>query len=318
MKDNFRKIFADICRGYSEAEWNGPVYLKHLSHFEQVDLDSCYDEYFAIAVKKKLPKISEKLEWLEKKKLWVRKNEGELATQKAYVANLEKTLKLLFLKSQIDEHKKTIEKEKQKYHEMVAEKDALLSLTCEKYAEQKMYNHYIYISFYKDKKLENKLFTSKEFDNLDESETDDLFRIYIDTSSEFSEKNIKKLSVSSIFTTYFYVSEDNNNFFGKPMCYLSYNQLNLLYYANYFKQIIQNLKIPDNIRDDAEKIEEFATASAKVKEVLQKMGKDGPVGIVGATNADMAYLGVENAYDPMMKKAMAKGGISSVEEAARM
>lgn len=318
MDNSLRKAFADICRGYSIVEWHGTVYLKHLSHFEQVDLDECYEKYFQMALKKKLPKKAERLEWLEKKKLWGRKNEGELAGQKSYVENLEKTLKLMFLKSQIDEHKKTLNAQKAKYHEMLNEKENLLGLTCEKYAEQKMLNHYIFVSFYKDEALKNRLFTEKDFNSLDEEETDDLFKIYINISNLLSEKNIKKLSVAPFFTSYFYTCEEVQAFFGKPICNLSYHQLNLLYYAGYFKQITQNMKIPDNIREDPEKIEEFANASAKVREMAQKIGKDGPTGLVGATNADMAYLGMEGVQDPMMKKAVARGGISSVEEAARM
>ncbi len=318
MENNLRKAFADICRGYSIAEWNGTIYLKHLSHFEQVDLDDCYEKYFNAALKKKLPKKTEKLAWLDKNKLWTRKNDGELATQKSYVENLEKTLKLMFLKSQIDEHKKTIQTEKIKYHRMVNEKEGLLGLTCEKYAEQKMLNYYIFVSFYKDPKLEHRLFNEKQFNNLDEEETEELFKIYINISNLLNEKNVKKISVSSFFTTYFYTCEEVQAFFGKPICNLSYHQLNLLYYASYFKQIIQNMKIPDNIRDDPDKIEEFANASIKAKEMAQKIGRDGPTGIVGATNADMAYLGAENGYDPVMRKATAKGGISSVEEAARL
>lgn len=318
MNNSLRKAFADICRGYSVGEWNGPVYLKHLSHFEQVDLDDCYEKYLLMAAKKKLPKKAEKMEWLEKKKLWGRKNEGDLTTQKNYVANLEKTLKLLFLKSQIDEHKKTLEKERAKYHEMMAEKEGLLGLTCEKYAEQKMLNHYIFVSFYKDPDLKQKLFTKDAFNQLDDEETDELFKIYIDASSLLNEKNLKKIAVAPFFTSYFYTCDDVQAFFGKPICNLSYHQLNLLYYAGYFKQVIQNLKIPDNIQGDPEKIEEFANASAKAREMAQKIGKDGPTGIVGATNADMAYLGMETTQDPRMKKAASKGGISSVEEAARM
>ena len=317
MKDNLRKAFADICRGYSVASWNGPVFVKHLSHFEQVDLDSCYDSYFDAAQKKKLPKKEEKMAWLDKKGLWTRKNEGELGTQKAYIENLEKTLKLLFLKSQIDAHKETLEKERAKYAQMVLEKDALLGLTCEKYAEQKMLNHYIYVSFHKDAELKNKLFNEETFSDLDEEEVEELFKIYINISSMFSEKNLKKLAVSSFFTAYFYTCEDIQAFFGKPICLFSYNQLNLLYYAQYYKQISQNLKIPDNIREDPEKIEEFANASSKAKQMAEKAAKNGSMGIVGATKADMDYLGMEG-YDPMMKKAISKGGVSSVEEAARL
>jgi hypothetical protein len=181
-----------------------------------------------------------------------------------------------------------------------------------------MFNHYIFVSFYKDCELKQRLFTEKDFNKLDEEETDELFKIYIEVSTLLNDKNIKKISVASFFTSYFYTCDDTQAFFGKPICNLSYNQLNLLYYANYFKQIIQNLKIPENISGDPEKIEEFANASAKAREAAQKYKKDGPTGLVGATNADMAYLGMENASDPIMKKAMASGGISSVEEAARM
>ena len=81
---------------------------------------------------------------------------------------------------------------------------------------------------------------------------------------------------------------------------------------------MQDSKIPDNIKDDPEKIEEFIAANAKAKEVMGKIGGgDAPVGLVGATKQDLAYLGLDGR-DPDMQKAVKAGGINSIEQMARL
>ena len=318
---NLRKAFADICMGYSVLKLDpyGIIYVKHMSHFEQTKLDDYYDEFFSKAQAKKIPTKQEKAKWLDDKKLWTRKDDARLSEQRAFVTNMEKTMKQMFLKSQIDQQKKTLDIERAKLNKMIAERGGLIGLTCEKYAEQRMTNFYLLLALFKDKKLESPLFNDDEFNKLEEEEIDYLLSEYVGVIRRFEELDLKRIAIANFFISYFYnCEEDYQAFFGKPLAFLTYNQLNLLYYGKYFKSIMQDSKIPDNIKDDPEKIEEFIAANAKAKEVMGKIGGgDAPVGLVGATKQDLAYLGLDGR-DPDMQKAVKAGGINSIEQMARL
>lgn len=318
METNLRKTFADICLGYSAAQWGDRnIFIKHLSHLEHVDLDFEYDKHYQNAKNRGIKTREEKAKWLNERGLWTKKMDADLSDQKVYLDNLKKTLKKMVLKSQIDNQKSEIEKAEIKYFTMSNEKEFLLDLTCEKYAEQKMSNYYIYTSLYEDCEMKKKLFSKKDFDALDDDEMDSLFFIYTESAKNFSEKNLKKIAVSDFFTFYFNICEKQSDLFGKPIFSLSYNQLNLLYYAKYFKTIMEGHEFSHDIRQDPEKIEEFVNASLAAQKLLKKSNANGRVGIVGATKEDMDYIGGQQ-YDPRMKKAIKAGGISSVEEAAKL
>ena len=318
MKD-LRKIFADICRGYTATIINGrQVFIKHISHFDQVDLDDCYEKYFAKAKHRGVTTLEERLAWLDAKKLWTKKDEAELFQQKSYVENLIKTQAKIFIKSQLEAHKKTIMEAQNKQAELIEKKESLLGMTCENYATKKMHSHYIFLSFWKDKELKKRLHEIEDFENLDDVEMNDLMSMYVDKMGAFSEKNIKSIVISNFFVSYFSNFDVNSqNFFGKPVVELTFNQLSLLFWASYFKSILQNHNVPDNIKNDPEKIEEYIAMSSRAKEVLDRVGKDDSyVGIVGASKEDLEYLGI-NSQNTLLDKAQKRGGISTTEEALR-
>ena len=98
-------------------------------------------------------------------------------------------------------------------------------------------------------------------------------------------------------------------FYGKPFCNLTYNQIRLIVYTRVFKNIFDNNEnIPDNIRKDPAKLLEFGGSSREERDKVSEKLSNGSAGtLVGATDEDYEYLGIEKP----------KGGISLHEEAKK-
>lgn len=320
---NLRQAFAEICRGYSSAIWrDNRVFIKHLSHFDQVEIDIYRQKYYDLARQKGIKTEAEKLEWLKTTGLWTDEDDKKLYQQKFYLDNLKKTQAKLPFKSQIEAHKKVVKEAEAVYNKLFREKESLIDVTCERYSQERVYSYYIFFSFYKDEKFVNRLFLEEEFENIEDFELSTLFEVYGNAIGKFDEKALKEIAISDFFTSYFYNCGDNlQSFFGVPICELTFNQLNLLFFGKYYKSVFENYDIPENIKNSPEKIEDFINMSNNAKNILQKgRGKnDGEhqfTGIVG-TKEDFDALGIK-PDNTIVKKAMAQGGISGVEQAEKL
>jgi len=292
MNDSvLRKAFIDICRGYSATNWNKtPVYIKHFSHFEQLDVELEREKFFQIARDKKIPTLEEQNKWLIKEGLWSSEDDKNIRDQKEYIEGLVKNRGKQAIKFQIDNYNKLIDESQTELNKLLRKKENLIGLTAENYAEQKMHSSYLFYGFFKDSGLKEKLFTEKQYKRLDDEESDELMGIYLDYIQTFSHSNIKKISIAQFFTSYFYLSEDFTKFFNKPLCDLTYNQVNLINYGSYFRRIIASLGdgIPPEIKDDPEKIESFVNRKNNIKE--NPNGKNGRKSYIGATEKDDGAL----------------------------
>lgn len=312
-----RRAFVDICRGYSLAKHKSQnIYVKHLSNFEQVEIDEYYDRCLESVKKQKIPSKAEKLKWLEDKKLWTPQQEKDLVAKKFYLDGLNKTKDKLFLKSDVDRHKETIKKATADYNKLFVEKDSLLGLTQEKIAETRMYNYYIFISFFKDPELKKPIFRREDFDDLDDFELDEYFAIYLKSIEHLGEKGLKKVAISPFFTSLFYISEDTTSFYERPMSRWTFYQTNLIHLGQYFKSIVQNHpNLPEDVRNDPDKLEEYVKMATRLKEVVDKNpGKEGGFRGIVASPEDLRHMGL--TVDNSIRNQVEKGGeISSINEA---
>lgn len=313
-KDVLRLAFSDICKGYSLLTYEGsPFYVKHITHHDQVDVESYYDEMYAMAVKRGIPTEEDRLKWLDKNNVWTKADNDNLSTQRVYVENLEKSKKNYPIKSQLEQHKKLIETEKINLIKMANRKSSLLGLTCELFASRRESDYYIYLSLYKDVNLSQRAFSRDEFINLTDDEIDNLSDAYTKITNRFCIQNIKKIAISPFFLNYYLLCADNPlNFFNCALCNLTYNQLNLLSYAGYFNRILSSLPaVSDDIRNDPDKLEEYYAMSQKAKETLSKSGnkEGGMSSFVGGSKSDYEALGVKS-IDMYQKIQDSKGSMS--------
>lgn len=315
---NLRRVYADICRGYSTATWRGePIYIKHLTHYDQVDIDVYYEGALRAAKGRGFKTRAERLKWLSDKGLWARRDDSDLDMQRAYVDNLDKTRSKLYIQSQIKGITQTLNEAREKLFKDIRRRDDLIGLTCEQVAEQRVQFHYVYLSCFRDRALTQPVFTLDDLAQIDDDESDELITFYVAAIRCLDIEAIRRASLAPYFTNHFYLcGEHLHTFFGKPVCDLTSHQVNLLSYGMYYKNILSANKVPDEIKNNPDKLEEYVNKSAAFKAAIAKTGGEGGrIGIVGATPDDFKALGVEDSTKTMQEAA--ERGYTNAMDAAK-
>jgi hypothetical protein len=313
----YRRSFTDIVRGFTRQGLNeAPLYIKHLTTHDQVDLEAIEQEFFDKAKERGLYTEADRLKALAEDGSWSNDDEKFIETQKSFIENLIKSKNQLILKSQADLQQKSIDKESEKLDDKLAEKNALIGSTCESYAAQRVKDFYISKSFFKDEFLKNPIYTEEEFDELSYTEVSELVKLHNKQFKQFSEVNIQKLVLEDFYFPYMPFSEDTMQFFGKSVCELTHNQLKLILYTRIFKNIFDNSEnIPEKIRKDPQALLDFASSSKEGKEKLDEHNdKGGASTLVGATKEDYEYMGVEPQTVSLHDAAKKKGGSLNMQD----
>ena len=308
---NFRHLFKDLVYGWSEIIYKGkPAYLKHLSVFDQVDIEEVKTRFFNQAKRRGLPTNGDALQRLKEEGIWTAADEAKIQEQVNYLELAETSKKQLYLKKEIDRANEEILEAKSKAARLREEKDALMGQTCEKYADSRVSDHYIVKSLYKDNQLKQTYYNQDEVDQMTRPEMNEIVKVYNSCYSVFDDTNIQKVVLQDFYQPYMPFSENVNNMFSKPLFELSINQVKLVIYSRIFKNIFENYsKIPDRIKKDPEKIMDYVNAQEKAKDNLKNMDKDGASTIVGAKKEDYDYLGIEGSQENSLSaKLKEKGG----------
>lgn len=313
-----RKVFSDVINGYTIIDYDGEIsYVKHFGSLEQQQLEDHYDRIFKRAQSKGLPTESEMMTFLKEQDLWSQKDEDEFVSNQKYIENLEETKKNLIIPSQIEGIEKDIEQSQKELKEKEDKRNSLLTETCETYARNKSNDYSIYISFYKDESLKEKLFTIEEFDELDKKEISEWFACYMEGSSHLSIDNIKYLAISNIFTMYYNILGVKNLYKlipHKPYSF-SFYQLNLLNYAKILNSIIENYeKIPESIKKHPDRLLAYAESKNKNKEIVEKGKNKQGFSVMGATKEDMGEMGVSDELSVSPFELAKKKGSLTIED----
>ena len=126
----YRKIFRDIIRGYSETYVRDKkYYIKHLTSIDQVAIDEIRSSYYEKAIDRGIPPMSEILEDLNKDGIWTKKDESEIKRLELFVEQAQKTKSELVLKSQIDKQNESIRETRKKIQELQRSVKNYLELT---------------------------------------------------------------------------------------------------------------------------------------------------------------------------------------------
>lgn len=291
-----RRIYSEVCRGYSETTYLGrAAFVKHLTVFDQSEIDTLREEAFNRAAKRGIQTEAAKLKWLADKGLWLPKEDADLAMQRAYVDNLEKTRGKLAIKSQADQMTKQIDEARAKIGRETERRARLIGLTAEQVADQRVQYEYLRLSVHEDRALSRPMFTPSDIDNLSDEEADSLLISYVSVISRFSHDNLRRIVISDFFTRQFYLCGDNiKSFFGRPIVELSMPQVNLLDWGRYFKSILTSNDLPKELLSNPDKIEEYVMRSRNMRAVVDKAGNHDRVALIGATSADLKAAGLED------------------------
>jgi hypothetical protein len=318
-----RKIFRDVVRGFSTATLEQDfVYIKHLTPHDQVELEEIEEKYFEIALRKGVPTEEDMLEYLRQEGQWSNADDKFIVDKQLFIENLKNAKNKMVLKREIDKQSNLIQKETQLLEQKQIEKISLIGNTCEKYAKDRLNDFYMIKSFYVDRELSEPLFSQDKFDELDNHDIKKVVYKYNEIFESFSEESIQYTILEDFYNPYLSFAEDSMQFYGKPFCELTYNQIRLIVYTRVFKNIFDsNENIPEGIRKDPAKLLDFGSSSREERDKAKDKLSQGDGGtIVGAKDEDYEYLGVEkprNAVN-LHEEAKKKGGTLNMEDLMKL
>ena len=318
-----RRIFRDVVRGYTTTLLDGEfVYIKHLTPHDQVELEEIEEKYYQNAQSRGVPTEAEMIEYLKEEGQWTDADEKVIAEKTFYLENLRKTLDKLILKADIDRQKRLIDKETKLLNEKTTQKINLVGNTCERYAKDRLNDFYIIKSFYKNQELTEQLFTQDEYDELENQDIKKVVLKYNELFESFSEESIQYTILEDFYHPYLSFAEDSMQFYGKPFCELTYNQIRLIVYTRVFKSIFDNNEnIPESIMKNPAKLLEYGSSSKEERDKAKNKLDEGDGGtIVGAKKEDYERLGVKKPSGSVSlhEEAKKKGGTLNMEDLMKL
>ena len=316
-------IFSEILRGYTLVENKdfGKIKIKHFNNFDSAELDIKNRYFYEKARDQGLPTREQKIEYLLKEDIWDEKKNKEILNLKTMIAGLKNSKSKVFLQSHIDDINRQLEENQLKLAHLEIQKEELIGFCAENYAQRRINEHYMQKAILKDNG--EFLLSNEDFEDLQQDQLMGLISTYNKNTRKFESPNLKKISLSGFFTNLFYLCENNAyTFFGKPLVELTFYQVELFGYARYYKSLMESSesKVPDEVRQDPEKIVEWFESSKNAKEVMDKSqtaGKEGSAtSLVGATKQDLKRLGLDNPNETisLAKKAAEKGGSLTMQD----
>ena len=312
--NGYSEVFIEVpndCSFFSEENKNISCFAKHFNFFDQIKIDKLHAQAFQKAKKKGLPTRKENLNFLHESGDWTKEEEREWAGKKSYISTLEKTKAKMVIPHQAEAIQAQIDREQETVQELESKRSSLVGQTCEAYADNYINAYTICSSLFSDRLLTKNLFSDDEVEYLDNRDLAVLIKGYNTAVELLAIKNIKQMSVSGFFTSYYALAEDNPlSFFdvnGAPE--LTFYQLNLLSYAKVLRSIIRNLDPPKDIIGDADLLLEWSEKGEEQRKLMERANnKDNSYSVVGASKEDYEKMKVEREGDSIFDLAKEKGG----------
>jgi hypothetical protein len=318
-----RLALKDIIHGSSELTVKPPrvsslfdekrssfvCYAKHFNFFDQVDLDKKYQTAYDKARSKELPTKEQILKDLAESGDWAEEDEKKYNEKEAFLEGLNNSKSKLVIPSQVANIQGVIDSTQEEINEMAQTRRNLIGQTCESYAIGVLNSYTITSSLFQSRNLEQRLFLEEDIDYLDNNDLGVLIQSYNEGVSMLSLSNIKKLSISGFFTSYFSLIEETPHvFFHKRAVYdLSFYQLNLLSYAKVLRAIIRNSNPPKNIMGNPDKLIEWSEKGEKARKLIEKSRDEDNFSVVGASKEDYEKMGASRKGVSIFDAAKKKG-----------
>jgi hypothetical protein len=329
MAIELKIIYADILNGYSIFNYRQSTnYIKHLTHMESAALDIKYNIYYNKAILDGLPSYKQREEQLINEGSWNAETDKKIDRIRLNIKNLKMSRDKLILDRDKDELQKRIDEINIELLTLLFEKESLIGYTAEKYAAKKNNEYFVFNSLYKDDKFSIKLFSTEQFEELENRDVDEVTSLYNEVIGQFNEFALKKVALYPPFFNLFVLSNENvNDFYGKPILGLTFFQTEVISHCKQFKHILSNAKTqpPQHVLEDPDKlIEWFNSSKAAEKELNKSNEKNQDMGggssLVGAKKQDYEKLGVagsENVIN-LSKEAAKKGGTLNMQDILKL
>ena len=313
-----RKIYGEIIVGYSFAKFFGEIaYIKHLGVVDFLEFDYKYQELYKEYLNAGILSEEEKLKVLISDGLWEEKKEKRIAEIKQTISAIQITKRSHFSLKEIESCNAQIKQNHGWLIDLLGQKASLIGESAESMARRNIDSEQIVKSFYLDDKLEKRKFNSH--DDLSEKDISEAFRVYEMFNTDVSDMNIKRVSLSYDFQSAYSLTDNLYYFFGSPITKLTNNQNRVASYGNYYKHILSgDRQVPEELREDPEKLEDWYFARSNVEKIIQKDEANGKAtSLFGVTSKELKYLGVEvdDSHNKGLRRLLAeKGGEVSLDD----
>ena len=325
LKRKLNTLYTDILNGFSirTTEQFGQFYIKHFNPFDAGEMDFEREQYFQKAISKGLPTEKENLEAAIKEGFWDKDAENSMYDLEKTIVNMRATKNKLQLRSQKINFQKKIDKKEKALNELLFDRYEVIGYTAETFANKKANEYYIYKALKKDSTLKDEFFSEEEYDEMHDSDLQELMTVYGAFTEDFSHKNLKRIALTHSFLNLYHLCSDRvSELFGVPVVKLTFFQSEIFGTSKYFKSILNDAKHkpteemygePDLLLDWME-----SNSGGKV-DIEGKMEEKAGVSYVGATKEDLKDLGVdENNTISFSKEAAKKGGSLDMKDIMKM
>ena len=288
--DDLADIIVEIFDGFSVLDSSlGPIYIKHFHQLDTRKILSKRKLYIAQAEERGLLTENSILKMLFQDEMWDDKSEKEIQEKKKFIENLKTSISKIVLPSKRKEHKKLIDLEISKLNALSLEREKLIGLTAEKYAERKVNKEFFESLLFLDDAFKTSPFEDLDYQDIETAkELTDLEGKFF---NRMSDENISKAVLSPFFSPYMPYSEDVLNMFGEPLKNLTAFQLKMISYARSFLNIFKNSQneIPDHIAKDPDLLIDFYN-SQKTENNAKNKGESDATTYFGANRNDIEQL----------------------------
>ena len=319
MKDEFYiSLIGEAFDGYTEASLgDGIVYIKHVNIRDQRYLHKYFEKYKDVALKRGLETEAERIKYVLEEKLWEEKDDMKIASLEGEITNLKNTVNQLLLASQREEYNKIILERSEELYELKKSRSEVVGKTAEDYGTSRSSDELLRFLLFKDKDLKENLYTEEEFAELEGWEIKQLTDLHLDIQSRLADDQIQKAVLRPFFSMYLSLCEDAYGFYQKPVTELTIYQLRVVLFGRMFFNIFQHTEdIPDNIRDDPEKLLAYSQSKSSGNTGGIRDDADSSV-VFGATNQDVKELGGEKAVS-LSEEAKKHGGQLDMTQMMRL
>ena len=288
--DDLADIIVEIFDGFSVLDSSlGPIYIKHFHQLDTRKILSKRKLYIAQAEERGLLTENSILKMLFQDEMWDDKSEKEIQEKKKFIENLKTSISKIVLPSKRKEHKKLIDLEISKLNALSLEREKLIGLTAEKYAERKVNKEFFESLLFLDEAFKTSPFEDLDYQDIETAkELTDLEGKFF---NRMNDENISKAVLSPFFSPYMPYSEDVLNMFGEPLKNLTAFQLKMISYARSFLNIFKNSQkeIPDHIAKDPDLLIDFYN-SQKTENNAKNKGESDATTYFGANRNDIEQL----------------------------
>ena len=292
IQQQYKRVYHELINGYSVLTYDKKdIFVKHVSEYDLGALELYAEMHHKEAKKRGLPTEEEKVKLLIENGIWHDSDEKKIKNLIETLGTLQETHKKLFLKKQLKQSQKKIDDAQETLQALLTEKEELVGLTCEKYAERKSNEEIVYHCFFKDADLSERFFSRIEFEELHHVKLYDLIKEYNIISTRFSYTEMQRLAVLPFFANLFFMVEDDaTKLYGGNIAQLTICQIELFNISKIYKAVVnQGNSPPMEFYEDVDKLVSFYESYTGSKDIKEATNKDGQ-SIVGASIEEMKNM----------------------------